>query len=73
LDKEAKQRKKDNFKIKAANIFRARNDKIKLREANLVGDHIRLYNAWISEQQRKGRVFKKKPKSLFLYNGFAYH
>jgi hypothetical protein len=54
LDKEAKQKKKDNFKIKAANTFRARIYKIKLKEANPMGDHIKLYKAWISEQQRKG-------------------
>jgi hypothetical protein len=67
LDKEAKQQKKDNFKIKAANIFRARNDKIKLKEANLVGDHIRLYKTWISEQQRRGRVFRKKTENTSSY------
>jgi hypothetical protein len=50
LNKEAKQRKKDNFLIKAANMFRARNNKIKLKEANPGRDHIRLYNTWINEQ-----------------------
>jgi hypothetical protein len=45
LDKEAKQRKKDNFLIKAANMLRARNNKIKLKEANPLGDHISLTKA----------------------------
>jgi hypothetical protein len=54
LDKEANQRKKDNFKRKAVNLFRARNNKIKLKEANPMGDHMRLYDAWIREQQRRG-------------------
>jgi hypothetical protein len=66
LQKEAKQRKKDNFKIKAANIFRAKNNKIKLNEADPMGDHMRLYKAWISEQQRRGRVFRKNQEHLFL-------
>jgi hypothetical protein len=35
LEKEAKQRKKDNFTMKAVNAFRSENDKIKLKEANL--------------------------------------
>jgi hypothetical protein len=58
LKKEAKHRKKDNFTIKAVNLFRGKNDKIKLREANYFSDHVRLYKAWISEQQKKRRVFK---------------
>jgi hypothetical protein len=62
LDKEAKQRKNDNFKIKAVNLFKPRNNKIKLKEANPIGDHMRLYKAWISEQRRRGRVFRKKPR-----------
>jgi hypothetical protein len=37
---ETKQRKKDNFFIKAANMFRARNNKIKLKEANPEKDHV---------------------------------
>jgi hypothetical protein len=53
LDKEAKKRKKDNFKISVANVFKPRNHKIKLREANPIGDHMRLYKAWISEQQKR--------------------
>jgi hypothetical protein len=62
LDKEAKQWKKDNFKISVANVFKPKNNKIKLKEANPMGDHMRLYKAWISEQQKRGRVFKKKPR-----------
>jgi hypothetical protein len=49
LQKEPKQRKKDNFKIKPANIFRAKNDKIKLKKADPFSDHGRLYKVWISE------------------------
>jgi hypothetical protein len=58
LEKKAKERKKNNFTVKAVNLFRGKNDKIKLREANSFSDHVRLYKAWISEQQKKGRVFK---------------
>jgi hypothetical protein len=57
LQKEAKQRKKDNFKIQAANIFRAKNNKINLKEADPFSDHARLYKAWISER------VQKKPKT----------
>jgi hypothetical protein len=49
LEKEAKQRKKNNFTIKTINIFRRKNDKIKFKEADSLSDHIRLYRAWISE------------------------
>jgi hypothetical protein len=44
LKKEGKQRKKDNYKTKAVNLFRGKNDKIKLREANSFSDHARLHN-----------------------------
>jgi hypothetical protein len=60
LDKEAKKRKKDNFKISLANVFKPRNHKIKLKEGNPMEEHMRLYKAWISEQQKRGRVFRKK-------------
>jgi hypothetical protein len=43
LEKEGKQRKKDIFSIKAVNLFRGKNDKIKLRETNSFSDHVRLY------------------------------
>jgi hypothetical protein len=66
LDKEAKQRKKDNFKINEANIFRTKNNKIKLKVADPFSDHARLYKVWISEQQKRGRVFKKKPRTPLL-------
>jgi hypothetical protein len=39
---------KDNFTIKAVNLFGGKNDKIKLREANSFSVHLRLYKAWIS-------------------------
>jgi hypothetical protein len=58
LKKEAKQWKKDNFTIKAVNIFRGKSDKMKFRETNSFSDYARLYKAWISEQQKKERVFK---------------
>jgi hypothetical protein len=45
LEKEVMQRKKDNFTINAVNIFRGKNDKIKLKEANSFSDHVRLYKA----------------------------
>jgi hypothetical protein len=63
LEKEVKQWKKDNFVIKAVHLFRGKNNKIKLREANSFSDHARLYKAWISEQQKKGRVFKYRSHS----------
>jgi gamma-glutamyl:cysteine ligase YbdK (ATP-grasp superfamily) len=44
--------------MKAVYLFRSKNDKIKLKEANSFSDHARLYEAWISEQQKKGGVFK---------------
>jgi hypothetical protein len=72
LNKEAKQGKKGNFKIKAGNIFMGRNDKIKLKKANPLGDHIRLRKAWISEQQKRERVFRNKLRMFFLWNGFIH-
>jgi hypothetical protein len=41
-------------------MFRARNNKIKMREADPGRDHVRLYKAWISEQRKRGRVFRLK-------------
>jgi hypothetical protein len=63
LDKEAKQRKKDNFKISVANVFKPRNNKKKLKAADPLGDHIRSRKTWISEQQKRGRVFRKKSRT----------
>jgi hypothetical protein len=62
LDKEVKKRNKDNFKISLANIFKPSNHKIKLKAADRLGDHMRLYNAWINEQRKRGRVFRNKPR-----------
>jgi hypothetical protein len=47
LEKKAKQRKIDNFTIKAVNLFRGKNDKIKLKEANSLSNHVRLYKVWM--------------------------
>jgi hypothetical protein len=58
LKNEANQRRKNNFTIKVVNFFRSRNDKIKLKEVNSFSDHARLYKAWISEQKKKGKIFK---------------
>jgi hypothetical protein len=58
LEKKAKQGKKDNFTINAVNLFSGKNDKIKLKEANPILDHVRLYKVWICKQQKNGRVFK---------------
>jgi hypothetical protein len=45
MELEAKQRKRDNFKIKAINLFRSKNNKLKLKEANPILDRKRLTNA----------------------------
>jgi hypothetical protein len=45
LEKEVKQRKKDNFKIKAINIFRIKKNKMKLKEVNPSLDNKNLDNA----------------------------
>jgi hypothetical protein len=53
----------DNFTINSVNLFRGENYKIKLKEANSFSGHVRLYKPWISEQQKKGRVFKYRSHS----------
>jgi hypothetical protein len=56
LEKEANPRKKDNFTIKTVNLFRGKNDKIKLKKANSFSDHVRLYKLWINEQQKRKSI-----------------
>jgi hypothetical protein len=59
LDKEAHQRNKENFKISIGNIFKGKNNKIKLKGTNTYADHVRLYKAWIELQRKKRRTFHK--------------
>jgi hypothetical protein len=44
MELEAKQRKRDNFKIKAINFFRNKNNKLKLKEAIPILDRNILTN-----------------------------
>jgi hypothetical protein len=59
LDKEAQQRKKDNFKIPVGNIFKGKNNKTKLKGTDTFADHVRLYKEWIELQRNKERTFPK--------------
>jgi hypothetical protein len=57
------QRKRDNFKIKAINPFRSKNNKLKLKEVNPVLEDRRLTNEWINNEKKRGVVFKFRTRA----------
>jgi hypothetical protein len=57
------QRKRDNFKIKAINLFRSKNNKLKLKEVNPVLEERRLTNEWINNEKKRGVVFKFRTRA----------
>jgi hypothetical protein len=56
-------RKRENIKIKAINLFRSKNNKLKLKEVNPVLEERRLTNEWINDQKKNGHVFKFRTRA----------
>jgi hypothetical protein len=50
--------KRENIKIKAINLFRSKNNKLKLKEFNPVLEKRKLTNEWINNEKKRGVVFK---------------
>jgi hypothetical protein len=54
LEKDGRQWKKDNFKIKIVNLFRTKKNKMKPKEGNRYLKNKKLNNWWINERKRRG-------------------